>query len=80
MPFANKVINCARCNGQGLFLENSGRWSLCSVCGGGGKVEVPKDCLVCPVCRGNGTRGGEEVICERCDGVGRISLATPVLR
>lgn len=76
-----KVINCGRCSGQGVILSlATNKWDLCTVCGGGGKVKVPHDCQICPVCKGKGAATASGENCHRCAGVGRIAKSVPELR
>ena len=76
-----KTIQCAFCRGKGKDpFQLLSKLSLCQVCGGKGKVNVPFPYDTCPVCRGSGIQPHTRLVCTTCNGKGVISSQKRELR
>ena len=69
------VFDCAFCGGRGERPPGS----LCSICGGSGRVSVEPPVVACAFCRGRGkVSRGSNVTCTSCKGYGVISVMEPI--
>ena len=74
-PIWDHVFDCAFCGGRGERPAGS----LCSICGGSGRVSVEPPVVACAFCRGRGkVSRGSNVTCTSCKGYGVISVMEPI--
>ncbi|MGB8657712.1 MAG: hypothetical protein WCE90_08000 [Candidatus Zixiibacteriota bacterium] len=73
-----KAIKCVFCRGTGVDpFELLSPLSVCTVCGGKGKVNVEEPYTECAFCRGTGVHPNTRLSCTVCAGKGVVTFREP---
>lgn len=72
-------VVCAFCDGQGVDpFGVMSALSVCTACGGTGRVRVPEPRAGCAFCGGRGVQPGGRLNCGACRGKGAQTIKEPV--